>query len=412
MDRARHRRHLTQAIISSLGEPDGGWPANGYYLVYDDRVDRLAVAVHRTGGKHWKFLYNRRGTTRWHTIGDARRITVAEARKRGYELADRVAKGYDPQAEAMEERLADSFTRLTQRYAMEYAENNLKSWHQGYYLLDRYVPKSFNKLRASAITRRDVKAVIGRLHSRPALARQVLAWISMVFKWAVEEAEIVAVNPCHGIRRAKTRDRERVLDDLELPLFWNAFERHGEAGRALKVLLLTGQRPGEVARMRREHVAAHPSGGGHWKLPGEEVPELNWNGTKNKRSHLVWLTAEVMRLISTAEGVEGAVFDVKRRAMTDAMAKICRELNAERATPHDLRRTHGSSVTRLLGFGGREAMNRIQNHAEGGIASVYDRHRYEAETRRVMEMVTAHIMGVVEGRDAGDKVVVGDFRKQ
>src|SRR5262249_8283262 len=44
------------------------------------------------------------------------------------------------------------------------------------------------------------------------------------------------------------------------------------------------------------------------------------------------------------------------------------------ATPHDLRRTHGGTITKL-GFG-REAMNRIQNHKEGGIASVYDRFEY------------------------------------
>jgi integrase len=412
----KQRRHLTQAIVASLGEPEDGWPDKGYYLVYDDKIDRLAVAVHRTGGKRWKFLYNRRGTTRWHTIGDAERITVAEARKRGYELADRVAKGFDPQAEAMEERLADSFYQLTRRYAEEYAEDNLKSWDQGYSLLlnknNRYVPKSFHELKASAVTRRDVKAVIGRLRAKPGVARQVLAWISMVFKWAVEDAEIVAVNPCRGIDRPKTRKRERVLSDSELPLFWNAFGRRGEAGLALKVLLLTGQRPGEVAGMRREDVVAHPSGGGHWTMPGDPVPEPYWKGTKNGRSHQVWLTAEVMRLISTGGGVEGAVFSVNRRAMTDAMAKISRELNVKPATSHDLRRTHGSTITRLLGFGGREAMNRIQNHAEGGIADIYDRHRYEAETRRVMEMVAAHITGVIEGRDAGDKVVVGDFGRQ
>jgi len=40
----------------------------------------------------------------------------------------------------------------------------------------------------------------------------------------------------------------------------------------------------------------------------------------------------------------------------------------DKVTPHDLRRTHGSTIT-ALGFG-RDAMNRIQNHREGGIASV------------------------------------------
>jgi hypothetical protein len=59
-------------------------------------------------------------------------------------------------------------------------------------------------------------------------------------------------------------------------------------------------------------------------------------------------------------------------------------------------------ITRL-GFG-RDTMNRIQNHREGGIASVYDRHRYADENRRVMEAVARHIIALAEG-GGGDNVV-------
>ena len=73
--------------------------------------------------------------------------------------------------------------------------------------------------------------------------------------------------------------------------------------------------------------------------------------------------------------------------LDEAMRKVCSSLGVERATPHDLRRTHGSAITRL-GYG-RDAMNRIQNHREGGIASVYDRHGYAEENKRIMEAVAA-----------------------
>ena len=82
-----------------------------------------------------------------------------------------------------------------------------------------------------------------------------------------------------------------------------------------------------------------------------------------------------------------------------AMRAACSKLRAERATPHDLRRTHGSAIT-ALGFG-RDAMNRIQNHKEGGIASVYDRHGYADENKRVMEAVASKIMALVEGEPTG-----------
>jgi integrase len=72
------------------------------------------------------------------------------------------------------------------------------------------------------------------------------------------------------------------------------------------------------------------------------------------------------------------------------MRDVCKRLQMLRVTPHDLRRTHGTTVT-ALGFG-RDAMNRVQNHKEGGIASVYDRHQYADENKRVMESVAARIL--------------------
>jgi integrase len=84
------------------------------------------------------------------------------------------------------------------------------------------------------------------------------------------------------------------------------------------------------------------------------------------------------------------------------MQGICAKLGADRATPHDLRRTHGTMITGL-GFG-RDAMNRIQNHKEGGIASVYDRHQYSDENKRVMEAVASRIVSLVNGDDEGNVI--------
>ena len=42
-------------------------------------------------------------------------------------------------------------------------------------------------------------------------------------------------------------------------------------------------------------------------------------------------------------------------------------------------------------------MNRVQNHAEGGIASVYDRHQYADENKRIMETVATRLIALAEG---------------
>ena len=45
---------------------------------------------------------------------------------------------------------------------------------------------------------------------------------------------------------------------------------HPVKATALQVVLLTGQRPGEVAHMRYEHMRD-----GWWEMPGEVVPNLD-----------------------------------------------------------------------------------------------------------------------------------------
>jgi hypothetical protein len=54
-------------------------------------------------------------------------------------------------------------------------------------------------------------------------------------------------------------------------------------------------------------------------------------------------------------------------------------------------------------------MNRIQNHKEGGIADVYDRHEYAEENKRVMETVASRLYALAHGDDAPSNVIVAKF---
>ena len=201
-----------------------------------------------------------------------------------------------------------------------------------------------------------------------------------------------------------------MLSDAEVPLLWNAFDDAGLVkSSALKTILLTGQRPGEVAHMRLEHVD-----GSWWTMPGDAVPKLGWPGTKNGATHRVWLPAAAVDIIrELTDGANtGFVFTSNRgtavRDLHEAMRDACAALGiADKATPHDLRRTHGSAVTRL-GFG-RDAMNRVQNHKDGGIADVYDRHQYADENKRIMEAVAAHLLALAGAADGAGTVVRASF---
>ena len=99
------------------------------------------------------------------------------------------------------------------------------------------------------------------------------------------------------------------------------------------------------------------------------------------------------------------VFGSRRpvQGLDAAMRDICKKLGVESVRPHDLRRSHGTTITKLK-FG-REAMNRIQNHKEGGIADVYDVHEYADENKHIMESVAAYILALAHGKAEESNVV-------
>src|SRR5262249_38521640 len=156
-------------------------------------------------------------------------------------------------------------------------------------------------------SRSDLKALIARISvGTPVAANATLAAISAVFSWAVEE-ELMPANPCRGVARNPMKARERILSDSELVRFWKALDQIDPVkAAALRTILLSGQRPGEVCRMRHEHIKD-----GWWEMPGAPIPQI-WCGTKNGDSNRVWISAPTQMIIGEQlngrEAASGFVF--------------------------------------------------------------------------------------------------------
>ena len=357
------------------------------YLIWDEVTRGLAVAIYPTGRKSWIFVYSRHNRSRWYTIGDADALPLSNARQEARSLRVLVDRGADPQAEKRAERGKGAFEELAARYRKEWAMKNNRSWKQADRLITRYALAKLGKLPITGINRADIETVI-RAIDKPILANQVLVSISAVFSWLIRK-EIVRNNPCQAIERNPVKSRERILSDEEIPVFWAEFDKAGRAGIALKIGLLLGARPGEIAKMQQQDV-----GPDHWWVqPG--LPQGDWPGTKNSQTHAVWLSDKLRIIVD--EHLSGP-----RLKVDGVMRKISAKLGVDRATAHDLRRTFSSTVTKL-GYG-REAMNRLTNHKEGGIADVYDRAEYGPVNRKIWEAVGDHIMTLVEGRRADEKM--------
>jgi integrase len=373
------------------------------YLIWDVVQRGLALRVEKSGYKSFKVIYAHHGRTRWYHLGAADAIGLSDTRRLAAKVMLAVAEGKDPAAERRAQRGEGTFEQLADRY-LEHAKRKNRSWPQARTLVERFLLPRWGKLPAADIRRTDVQALLAAI-TAPVVGNQTLAAASAIFTWAIRE-DIVKDNPCRLVERNATRSRERVLSAAEIPLFWSAFDSAGlVAGTALKTILLLGQRPGEICCMRREHLEA-----GWWTLPGAPVAAQGWPGTKNGQTHRVWLPAPVQALLAELDDespAPGFVFsNVRGKALSSldgAMRRICAELGVPRATPHDLRRTHGTMIA-TMGFGA-ELMDRIENHKKTGVTATYNRYHYSDEIQRCMEAVAARLLALATGEAAESNVV-------
>jgi hypothetical protein len=255
-----NKRKLTDLFVRKAK------PAAVPLCVWDAHLPGLVLRIQPSGHKSFKFVYSFRGRSRWFNIGQ---VGLTDARAMAEELRVEVTRGKDPAAERKAERGVGTFADLARRYHDQYASRETRSAAASRRIVENYLG-AWAGLDARTITRADVRALKAKLSATPIMANRVLATASMIFNWAIGEDIIAGDNPCRGVKHYEEKARERVLSDSELPLFWAAFDGAGLVkSSALKVILLTGQRPGEVAHMRREHLRD-----GWWELPGEPVAAL------------------------------------------------------------------------------------------------------------------------------------------
>jgi Arm DNA-binding domain len=173
--RETNRRKLTDLFVTSR---KGGTRDE---LIWDVRQPGLALSVRTTGKKAWKVVYRFHGRPRWLHLGDIRSIGLADARRHAAKTVLDVLDGKDPVAQLQAARNQGSFAELAADYVKLHARRHNKSWQATEKLVARYLLSRWGKIKASAITRTDVRAVMARMSEAPITANQVLASASAIF---------------------------------------------------------------------------------------------------------------------------------------------------------------------------------------------------------------------------------------
>ncbi|ACL72843.1 integrase family protein [Thioalkalivibrio sulfidiphilus HL-EbGr7] len=353
------------------------------------------ASIHKLPSGKWRAQIRRRGQYRADTFL-TREAAARWARATEVALEKGELEPVPAQGPTVEE--------LARRYIEEYARQHKRSWKRDHEHLERDVLPRLGEMLAGSVTRGDIREMLSGVAARgaPVAANRVLAVCKKMWNWALDhEVSGIETNPCLRIKPpAPTRSKERVLTMSEIRTLLAALDRDEmpagcrawptRATRvAIQLILLTGQRPGEVAGMALTELDRQD---GWWTIPGERA--------KNGRAHRVPICAGAKRLIDEALALRldpksAYVFPSPRRsggrrdraiaaeAISRAVTRLREHVGIPHWTAHDLRRTCASH---LAGLGvSREVIARLLNHTDRSVTSIYERYGYGPEMRQALD---------------------------
>ena len=415
----------------------------------EDFIDRdgFGVRVFSTGAKVFFYRYTFDGKRRFLNLGHydpkfeftakdgTTKKSLAYHRQKYIEAKNKVNQNIDPLFEKVTNKAKrlgmPTMSEFFSDYITKYAKINKKSWEQDDDYINRELLTKWGKTKVSDITKKNIKDLLDEIVARGTLvtANRVHSLIHKLFEFATEEG-IIENNPCAKVKRPLTKEKPktRYLSNGEIKTFWSALEKKDlmmsrETRTALKIILLTAQRPGEVIGMHENEIDGH-----WWTLPAER--------TKNKRIHRVYLTDTVLQLIGEYKNkgyifpspkgnnhaTEGSLANALRRNIkgqsslrdkakrrkgkdyergpykttphkTQIQPDKPNRFEIEMVTPHDLRRT-GSTLMSSLKVR-NEHRKQVLNHAATKLDDTYNQYEYDDEKRAAMEILEKKILSII-----------------
>ncbi len=231
-------------------------------VFWDRIVTGFGVRVYPTGGK--VYIAQARGPEgpKRVTVGRHGVLNADEARQRAALIVTRIKAGEDPVPLPLAARLngGPTVADLAARYLEDHAEVRLKPRTQAKLrgLLRRHILPALGRLPVEAVERKQVVELHRSLSDRPAVANRAVKTLAQMYRlgegWGLVPA---GCNPCRGIEKYPEKGRERFLTDAEFARLGRVLDEAVDTGAvppvaaaAIRLLMLTGCRKGEVLALR------------------------------------------------------------------------------------------------------------------------------------------------------------------
>lgn len=313
-------------------------------LVWDSEVKGFGVRCQRAS-KVFVVKTRVAGRQRWLTIGrHGSPWTVEKARKKAQSILGEVAEGKDVAASREGDKRRMTLADLATKFMAEHVEAKRKPRTvEGYRdLLDRLIVPFLGKLDAGAISRSDVARLHHSLRQKPYQANRALAVLSKLFSWAERHGyRAEGTNPCRHVEKYREQARERFLSEAELARLGEALKAAKVEGTdpyalaAIRLLIFTGARRGEVLELR-------------WENVDFERAALWLPDSKTGRKP-VYLSAPALETLANIPRIEGnpyVICGAKDRAHLVNLQKpwraIAKRAGLEDVRLHDLRHSYAS----------------------------------------------------------------------
>lgn len=426
-------KQFTERFLASLK------PQEKKYVVREGRG--FALQVLPSGTKTFTYIFEINKQKGYFQLGVYPAMSLAEARTAYNDAYNLVKKGIDPReqkkaaaeekarqareaaqkAEAaaraanhldkysfetlIEDGIPECFvpTTVEQLAAIWFAfyskENHSKRWQETILsAIKTHIVPNIGKMDISSVRHKHALSLIQQIAvTVPGSARNSMKFCRQMFKYACrhEWAEIQPFQEItESVPKIASKAKDRHLDDDEIVKAWDEIGKSSssrEIKRALKLILVTAQRPGEVAQLHRDQIKER-----WWTIPGEVAG-------KNEREHRIYLTDTALELIGDGNGhifpsergkrghiSENALSQaINRGYLSDDIVKVIgnRKIKARKEpyfgmkpwSPHDLRRTARTNMARVGVLD--EVGEEVLNHIKPGVVGVYNKYRYDEEKK-------------------------------
>jgi integrase len=357
--------------------------ASGQIDVWDELLLGFGVRVGTTGRK--SFFVGTRINGRYKRITlkpPYDLLSLADARVKAKAIMSDAHAGIGPELRKKREEKG-TFGAVAKSFMQDYAKNH-RTRDEMQRIIDRYLAE-WHERQISEITRGEIKELLRvKARTAPIMANRIKALVSKIFTWALKE-EIIEASPALSLDppggSEKDRERTRTLSADEIRLVWNSFDKLGYPwGPLFKMLIITGQRCGEVGGMKRSEITDDG-----WHVPNERA--------KSGRGHLIPLSSLAREILDEVPEIGELVFRTRLGSWSWAKERVDAKIPHWRL--HDLRRTFATQL-RSLGVD-RVVVSKLLNHAEAGVTKIYDRYAADPEKAAAMDRWANRLREIISG---------------